>query len=69
MECGDNLFPKFMFSEDIDDTNNYGLIVSCGDRSSSRNTNADIPPVLLPLKPRNEMNVQAIKYGNIVIAV
>ena len=38
--------PRFMFSEDIEDTDNHMLIVSCRDRSCSRNFHADLPPVL-----------------------
>ena len=38
--------PRFMFSEDIEDTDNHVLIVSCRGRSSSRNTHADLPTVL-----------------------
>ena len=38
--------PRFIFSQDIEDTDNHVLIVSCSDRSSSGNTHADLPPVL-----------------------
>ena len=44
-------FPRFMFSEDIEYTDNYVLIVSFRDRPSSRNTHADLTPVLWPLGP------------------
>ena len=40
-----------MLNEDIKDTDNYVLIASCRNRSSSRNTHAHIPPLLWPLGP------------------
>ena len=64
---------RFMFNEDIQDNDTYVLVVSCRNRSSSRNTYAHLPPVLWRLchtskpmvfkkiKLMNEINVLAIK--------
>ena len=68
---------RFMFNENIQDTDNYVLIVLCRNHSISRNTHAHLPPVLWPprlillnqsyfkkIQLMNEINVHTIKYGN-----
>ena len=54
---------RFLFNEEIQYTDNYVLIVSCRNRSSSRNTHADIPSVLWLLGPYFETNGILIKFS------
>lgn len=73
MKLRGDLFPRLMFSKDLEDTDIYVLIVSCRDRYNSCWPTASLItpiPILLnqwcyrKIQLLNEINIQANKYGN-----